>query len=373
MKILWLTWKDGENPLAGGAEVVNEQLAKRLAADGHEVQFVVGGFAGAKPTAQRDGYTITRVGGRYSVYWHAMKHYKRELRNWPDLVIDEINTIPFFASLYVKQPVVLFVHQLCREIWFYQLPIPLGLIGYLLEPFYLWLLRNNRVITVSDSTEHDLLRYGFKADQIDIISEGIELTPVADLKKIKKFDQPTLLSLGSVRPMKRTIHQLRAFEIAKRSMPDLQFKIAGDASGVYGQQFLKAVAASPYAADIEYLGRVSQAQKVRLMQKSHAIAVTSVKEGWGLIVTEAASQGTPAAVYNIDGLRDSVRHEQTGFVTKRNTPEELARQVIVLLSNEKTYMTMRKSAWQWVTREITFERSYSQFIAQLMKAQGDGR
>ena len=39
MRILWLTWKDKKNPLAGGAEVVNEELAKRLADDGHEVFF----------------------------------------------------------------------------------------------------------------------------------------------------------------------------------------------------------------------------------------------------------------------------------------------------------------------------------------------
>ena len=39
MKILWLTWKDRKNPLAGGAEVVNEELAKRLVKDGHEVIF----------------------------------------------------------------------------------------------------------------------------------------------------------------------------------------------------------------------------------------------------------------------------------------------------------------------------------------------
>ncbi len=44
MKILWLTWKDEKHPLAGGAEVVNEALAKRLTNEGHEVLFIVGGF-----------------------------------------------------------------------------------------------------------------------------------------------------------------------------------------------------------------------------------------------------------------------------------------------------------------------------------------
>ena len=63
MKILWFTWKDRKNPLAGGAEVVNEELAKRLVVDGHEVIFLVGSFTGAAQEEQKDGYKIIRVGG----------------------------------------------------------------------------------------------------------------------------------------------------------------------------------------------------------------------------------------------------------------------------------------------------------------------
>jgi glycosyltransferase involved in cell wall biosynthesis len=44
--------------------------------------------------------------------------------------------------------------------------------------------------------------------------------------------------------------------------------------------------------------------------------VTSVKEGWGLIVTEAGSQATPAIVYDVDGLRDSVTNRETGIIVK---------------------------------------------------------
>lgn len=360
MKFLWFTWKDGDNPLAGGAEVVNEQLAKRLAADGHEVQFVVGGFADGESHIERDGYRITRVGGRHSVYWHAYRYYKKELHDWPDLVIDEINTVPFFASFYVKQPVVLYIYQLCREIWFYQLAFPLSLIGYLAEPVYLWSLRRNKVITESESTRRDLRRYGFRSDNVDIVPVGIELSPISDVRNVQKFDKPTLLSLGSVRPMKRTMHQLRAFELAKETISDLRFKVAGDTSGIYGRRFLKAVAISPYVADIEILGRVSQAQKIELMQKSHVIAVTSVKEGWGLIVTEAASQGTPAVVYDVDGLRDSVRHEQTGLVARANTPRGMAEQICALLSSEALYKKMRYRAWE-ESRHITFENAYKDF------------
>jgi hypothetical protein len=98
MKIVWMTWKDREHPLAGGAEVINEALAERLVRDGHEVIFLVGGFVGGTGEAMRNGFRIVRLGGRLSVYWHAFCYYRRHLRAWADLVIDEVNTISFFAS-----------------------------------------------------------------------------------------------------------------------------------------------------------------------------------------------------------------------------------------------------------------------------------
>jgi glycosyltransferase involved in cell wall biosynthesis len=331
----------------------------------------------------------------YSVYWHAYRYYKKHLVGWADVVIDETNTIPFFAKYYVKEPHLMFFHQLCREIWFYQMRFPLSLIGYLLEPLYLRLLSGSQAIVVSESTKRDLMRHGFKAGNIHIISEGIELEPLTTLEKIEKYPQPTLLSLGAIRPMKRTLDIIKAFEIIKSQtttqsviaseanqssdpssspsalstfnfqLSNLRLIIAGDTSGKYGEKVLQYIENSPHKADIEVLGRVSTEKKLELMQKSHAIAVTSVKEGWGLIVTEAASQGTPAVVYNVDGLRDSVRRGETGIITTENTPENLAKAIAHLLTDQGDnikYTQLREAAWQW-SKEITFEQAYEDFIS----------
>jgi glycosyltransferase involved in cell wall biosynthesis len=161
--------------------------------------------------------------------------------------------------------------------------------------------------------------------------------------------------------MKRTLDQVKAFEIARASIPNLRLKIAGDASGRYGRAVLSYIAASPYASDIQYLGHISHDDKTELMRRGHAILVTSVKEGWGLIVTEAASQGTPAIVYNVDGLRDSVRAGQTGLVAEANTPSGLARQITALFDAPERYADLRRQAWEW-SREITFDRGYADLI-----------
>lgn len=364
MKILWFTWKDVKNPYAGGAEIVNEELAKRLVKDGHEIIFLVRGFPGGKKEEMVNGYKVIRMGNYHTVYWEAYKYYKKNLKGWADLVIEEVNTIPFFCNFYVKEKSILFFHQLCREIWFHEMGFVKGLVGYVLESIYLLLLGNREVITVSESTKKDLNRFGFRRNKIKIISEGIEIEPVQNLD-IKKFENPTMLSLGAFRPMKRTDHIIKAFELAKKELPDLKLVIAGDTVGVFAKKVLGMIENSSHKDSIECLGRVSKKKKIELMQKSHLIAVTSVKEGWGLVVTEANSQGTPAVVYDSDGFRDSVRHEKTGLICKKNNPENLSKKIKKIMADKDEYEKIRLNAWEW-SKEISFEKSYEDFKKHVM-------
>ena len=364
MKILWFAWKDHTHPQAGGAEVMLRQLSTRLAADGHEVTVLTARHANAMKFETIDGVRFIRVGkNRYTHSFLALIYYLRHLYNAFDAVIEEVNTAPYFGVLFPgKARPWLLYNQLAREVWFYETPLPLSLFGYyVLEPLATRLLSFSaaKTITISASSRQDLERYGFEPRRTSIISVGITIPPLLSLKGANKFSAPTVLSLGSLRAMKRTLHQVKAFEQAKQHIPDLQLKIAGDATGAYGQKVLQYIQASPFARDIEYVGRVSKAHKIQLMQQCHAIVVTSVKEGWGLIVTEAASQGTPAVVYNVDGLRDSVRHGQTGLVTDVS-PSALATGITNMLQDQTAYKAMRQAAWRW-SRAITFAQSYSDF------------
>ncbi len=322
------------------------------------------GFPGSKKEEIADGYKIVRVGNRFSVYFETYKYYQKHLRGWADLIIEEINTFPFLSQLYAREKKILIFYQLCREIWFYQISFPLSLVGYLLEPLYLWLLRKNKVITISASTKSDLIKYGFRRKNINIIPVGIGMKPIENLYKIKKFKNFTLLSLGAIRKMKRPDQQIKTFELAKRKIPELKLKIIGAGAGGYYKKIKKIIKNSVYYRDIEFLGRVNSKKKIEILQKSHLILVTSVKEGWGLIVTEANSQGTPAVVYNIDGLRDSVKNNETGVVVKKNTPKYLARSIVELAKDKSKYTRLQKTGWQW-SKNINFENCYQQFLKAL--------
>ncbi len=57
---------------------------------------------------------------------------------------------------------------------------------------------------------------------------------------------------------------------------------------------------------VTFLGHVSEEEKRERLARAHALVATSVREGWGLVVTEAAASGTVSIGYDVPGLRDSI-------------------------------------------------------------------
>jgi glycosyltransferase involved in cell wall biosynthesis len=364
MKILWLAWKDVQHPGAGGAEVVLWELSRRLIRDGHTVTVLTCGYPGAAAADTIDGVRVIRVGtSRYLHPFQATWYYLRYLRYDFDIMIETVNTATYLAALFAGSAKrYLLYHQLAREIWFYETKPPLSWLGYyLLEPLATWLLGNADLptITVSESTKRDLVRFGFNPAKISTMSEGIEFAPLESLDAVEKFPQPTLLSHGTMRAMKNTLDQVKAFEIAKRSIPDLQLKISGSTTGGYAQQVLAYIDKSPFKADIEVLGRTTEVEKINLMRRCHLKLQTAIKEGWGITITEANSQGAPAVVYDADGLRDSVQDGKIGLVTAR-TPQALAVGITTLLQDQSLYNKMQVAAWEW-SKTITFDHAYHDF------------
>lgn len=364
MNVVWFSWKDETHPQAGGAELVSSEIRKRLVRDGHNVKLIAPSYPQSKSKETLDGVEIYRTGGRFSIYPKAFLLFRKQFRNWPDLVIDEMNTIPFGCAFYAKKRTILLTYQLARKVWFYQMIFPLSLIGFLLEPLYLFLLsrKYKEVITESESTRTDLARFGFSKSNTSVIRVGMSLSPATKLET--KKDMNTVLSLGAIRPMKRTLDIVKAFEYAKKQNSALRLKIAGDMSSAYAKKVSNYVKKSPYSSSIEILGKVSSETRMKLMQTASVIAVASVKEGWGLIITEASSQGTPAVAYDTDGLRDSVRNSETGLLVPEGDTAALGDALVNVLNDKRSYEKLRRNAWEW-SHEFTFENSYLDFMSAL--------
>jgi O-antigen/teichoic acid export membrane protein len=172
LRILAYNWRDLAHPLAGGAEVYLQSVAREWVRSGHEVTIFCAFVAGRPAREVADGVQIIRCGGRLGVYRAARRYWRREGDGQFDLVVDCVNTRPFLCPRFVRNvPTVAVVHQVAREIWRYETPWPISALGrYLLEPAWLRTYRDVPVVTVSESSRKSLAEYGLR--RITVVPEG---------------------------------------------------------------------------------------------------------------------------------------------------------------------------------------------------------
>ena len=300
MRIAIFNWRDIKNPRAGGAELVTHEVAKRLVQKGHEVILFTAAFPKAKEEETVDGVKIVRRGSQWTIHLYAFFFYHKQLKGKIDVVIDEVNTIPFFTPLYVREKKVAYFNQLCRQIWFYEQKWPISLIGYLIEPLYLLPYRNLPTITISNSSKKELEKFGFS--NISIFPMAVAAKKSKD--RIVKTSHPSILFLGRLVPSKRVDHVIRALPFVLQKFPNVELRIVGSGNRDYVKTLEKLINKFQLEKNVALLGFVAEKEKSRLIGESWIIAVTSVYEGWGLIVTEAAIHSTPAVVYDVAGIRD---------------------------------------------------------------------
>ena len=104
--------------------------------------------------------------------------------------------------------------------------------------------------------------------------------------------------------------------------------------------------------DVVFYGHIKDEVKYDLLRKAHLLLVPSVREGWGLVVTEANAMGTPAIAYDSPGLRDSVVDQKTGILVKDKSPQNLANAALTLLKNPGLLKIFSDNA-------LTFSRQFS--------------
>ncbi|MFH1680058.1 MAG: glycosyltransferase family 4 protein, partial [Candidatus Eisenbacteria bacterium] len=111
LRILVVNWRDWKNPEAGGAEVHLREIFGRLAARGHEVTVLAHRFKGSRAEETAEGMRVVRIGGRLDFNFHVLPWYWGSLRRERfDVVVEDLNKLPFFLPLGVKEPVCAILH-----------------------------------------------------------------------------------------------------------------------------------------------------------------------------------------------------------------------------------------------------------------------
>lgn len=346
MRILVLNWRDIKHPRAGGAEVRLHKVYEPLVAQGHSVRLIVTRFEGSEEREDINGIEVVRLGSDANFWLLCAMHLpKWEKEFEADVVVEDFNKLPLFSPWRSKKPNLIQMHHLWKNSIFKEASLPLATFVWLAEQTLRVIYRKSRFCIVSDSSRKELLTMGPKSSQVSVIHNGCDLSFYQPSQVNKK---PIIFWLGRLQKYKGIVDALEAFAQISKEFPHIILKVGG--KGPYLDEAQKWVSQMGLEKSVEFLGFISEEEKLELLQTSLMVLQTSYKEGWGLTVIEANACGTPVVANHAPGLCDSVKDGHNGLLYEFGSVSSLTEKMKSLLVDDAYRKTLAANCRTWAER-----------------------
>ncbi len=346
MKILAINWQDLKNPQAGGAEVHLQEILSRLVSYGHQVDLLCSNFPGGAKVDNVDGIKIYRHGARLNFNWVAPFVMRKLIKaNNYNVVIEDINKIPFYSPLYQKLPTLTVIPHLFSDAVFKEINFVLGSYIFIAEKPVGWIYRNNRFMVISKSTAGEVERKGIPRGNIDVVECGIDKEIYRFDPQITKFETPTILYVGRLKKYKSVETVIKALPAIREAIPDAQFIVVGQ--GDYQQTLMNLAVELGVQNSVIFKGFVSEEEKVGYLRKAHLSIYPSLKEGWGLTNIEANACGTAVLASRVPGLQDSVDENNSGLLFEYGDIEQISTLATKILSDDPLRKSLEMGGLRW--------------------------
>jgi glycosyltransferase involved in cell wall biosynthesis len=324
----------------GGAERWYRNLSQKLAEAGHEVTYVTlrQWEAGLEPAF--DGVRVVAVGPRLDLYaggrrrvgppilfglgvlWHLARHGRG---------YDVVHTasFPYFSLLaaglvrrWAGFRLVVDWHEFWTRAYWREYLGPLaGRIGWAVQGLCVRI--SQRAFCFSRLHERRLREAGIRGDVT--VLEGQFQGAAADAPIPA---EPVVVFAGRHIPEKRPAALVPAVERARASIPELRAELYGD--GPEREKVLALIAERGLAGVVDTPGFVDGSVVDEALARALCLALPSRREGYGLVVLEAMSRGTPAVVVRGDDSAASelIADGENGFAVRSASPEDLAGAIV---------------------------------------------
>ncbi len=375
----------------GGAERWYRNLAERLAHEGHEVTYLTlrqWEKRGEQPRL-KDGVRVVTAGPRMALYtdggpsarrrilpplvfglgvlWHLLRHGRR---------YDVVHTcsFPYFSLLAAAALRPLMGYELVVD-WFevwsrsYWRQYLGGVGGRFGEAVQRACARvPQRAFCFSELHARRLREEGLRGSVT--VLRGLYTDPAEPITKARRAEptasraaEPMVLFAGRLIPEKRVTLAVAAIALAVEQIEGLRGEFLGD--GPEREALEAAIARHGLEGAVTARGFTDTETVDAEMRRATCMLLTSQREGYGMVVVEAAARGTPSVVVagEDNAATELIEDGVNGVVAPSAEPEAVATAIVRV---HEAGMAMRESTARWFSEhalELSLESSLEQVLA----------
>ena len=354
--VLFLVGRDFLNPHKAGGDIYMSELANLLAKKGFKV-FMISHASGKKNSVlYSNGIWIFRVAGLFSYPLRVFNIYLRYFRGNVRVVFEDIIggfRLPSLAKLYIKEKIIVVLHQRNKPIFYAQFNFFLAFLSSLIEYLVSLVYRNALVLTPSFKSALDVSRLGFR--KIRVLHPLVRFK-CSESDYLDYNERNLIVFIGVLRRYKCPHHIIQALKIIKDTLPPkYKLVIAGKVSDYdrgYIRYLFKLIREYELSDRVIFRINISEEEKKELLKRALCLIVPSPIEGFSIVSIEANRCGTP--VIASEGVPEEVVVDYVnGLRYRYGNINELAEKIYKLALDIALWRNLSRAA-------LTMSRGFSE-------------
>lgn len=192
-------------------------------------------------------------------------------------------------------------------------------------------------------------------DRIEIIENYSILHEDALEERMQRKCNNTVLFLGELGKRKGCYDIPAVIAQVKKSIPDVNFVLAGAGSEADEAAIRKLIAEKGVSDNVEFPGWVRGDTKDKLLREADVFFLPSYNEGMPMSVLDAMGYGLPVVSTNVGGIPKIVHDEENGYCCDPGDVNRFAEGITEILSDRKERKLFVEASWKIVKEGYSLE------------------